>query len=158
MQSNYEVRKFKKQDWFDIEPKEEARASLEFMRKNYDYEAIFTKMMPFFTFLVDGEIILIYGCMDGGCRTYYPMLIPGKNITKYKKTVVNLCYQYYAKYIPVHVTRLEAYCDLEDPATVRFAKYFGFDIVGIRHAGSAEGHDQAIMERLMFYDKRKVKQ
>lgn len=70
---------------------------------------------------------------------------------------MELLYAYYNEYTNAkEIRRLEAKCDIEDPGAIRLARHFGFDIIGIRHNASAEGHDQVIMERLVNCDPRKI--
>ena len=57
----YSITKFKTDDWYEIEPREEAAADLEAIRKEVIYNDVYTNGMPFFTVRADDEIIVIYG-------------------------------------------------------------------------------------------------
>jgi hypothetical protein len=153
----YKVDKFKVEDWYDIEPREEAAADLEAIKKETIFDDVYTNGMPFYTLRADGEIIVIYGFMYAGCGTYMPAVVAGKNIDKHTKKVIKLFYEYFATQVPRDCRRLEAYCDIMDEKALRLAKHFGFDVVGIRHNASADGHDQAILERLTRCDIRKTR-
>lgn len=156
MSYNYTIERFKKEDWYEIEPRPEGKATLEAIRKEAIFNDVYTKGMPFFTLRADGEIIVIYGFMYGGCDTFHPAVIAGKNIRKHVIKVIKLFYDYFATYVPRSCRRMEAYCDIMDSKAMNLAKHFGFDVVGIRHNASAEGHDQAILERLVLIDHRKI--
>lgn len=153
----YKIDAFKIQDWFDIDPRDEVAADLESIRQDVPFfKEIYTGGAPFFTLRYGDEIIMIYGFLYSGNGSYHPSLIPSKNISKHKKIAVKLIHEYFATYVPRTCRRLETYCDIMDTKAIRLAKHFGFDIIGIRHSASANGHDQAIMERLTFVDPRKV--
>ena len=153
---SYSVTKFKISDWYDIEPREEAKDDLEAIKKEVIYNDVYTNGMPFFTLRYNNEIIVIYGFMYGGCGSYFPAVIAGKNMHKHLRKVIPLFYEYFATYVPRTCRRMEAYCDIMDTKALTLAKHFGFDIIGIRHCSSAAGHDQAILERLTLVDHRKI--
>lgn len=153
----YRVDAFKLSDWDDINPREELKASLASLKKDVTYAEAYTRGMPFFTLRADDEIIVIYGMMYGGDGTFIPSVLPSKNMHKHAKKVIKLFYEYFATYVPRNARRLEAYCDIMDTKALTLAKHFGFDLIGIRHYASAEGHDQAILERLVLCDVRKVR-
>lgn len=153
----YSLEEFKTEDWYEIEPREEAAADLEAIRNETIYEKAFTNGMPFFTLRSEGKIVVIYGFMYAGCGSYMPCVIASKDIYRHTKKVIKVFYEYFATYVPKDCRRLEAYCDIMDEKALRLAKHFGFDIVGIRHYASAEGHDQAILERLTLHEIRKVR-
>lgn len=151
----YRVDKFKPLDWHEIIPRPEAAADLEVIKREFIFKDAYTNGMPFFTLRADDEIIAIYGFMYEGGGSYMPAVIPGQNLHKHTKKVIKLFYEYFATYVPRDCRRMEAYCDIMDEKAIRLAKHFGFEIVGIRHYATAEGHDQAIMERLLLMDPRK---
>ena len=153
----YSITRFKTDDWYEIEPREEAAADLEAIRKEVIYNDVYTNGMPFFTVRADDEIIVIYGFIYAGCGSYMPCVIAGKNMHKHVRKVMALFYEYFATYVPKDCRRLEAYCDIMDEKALRLARHFGFDVVGIRHYASAAGHDQAILERLVLHEIRKVR-
>lgn len=152
----YNITRFVESDWYEIEPREEARASLEAVKSECIFKETYLNGMPFFTYRQDGKVIMIYGIVYQGCGTYMPAVLPSKYIRKYAKTAIKLLFDYYAMYVPRNVRRLEAHCDIMDREAIRLAEHFGFSIIGIRHNASAEGHDQLIMERLVACDPRKV--
>lgn len=154
---HYSVETFKLSDWDEIDPREELKPALESLKTDIVYADVFTKGMPFFTLRADGEIVVIYGMMYGGDGTFLPSVLPSKNMHKHLKKVIKLFYEYFATYVPRKARRLEAYCDIMDTKALTLAKHFGFDVIGIRHYASAEGHDQAILERLVLCDSRKVR-
>ena len=154
---NYRVDKFTVQDWYELEPREEVKATLEELKKEAIFKDSYTNGMPFFTVRVDDKIIAIYGMMDGGCGTYLPSILASKYISKYTKLIIKLFYEYFALYVPKSCRRMEAFCDIMDVKAIRLAKHFGFDVIGIRHNASAEGHDQVIMERLTTCHKAKIR-
>lgn len=154
---NYRIDAFKISDWDEIEPREELKVSLENLKKEAVYADVYSKGMPFFTCRIDGKVVAIYGMLFGGEGTYMPSVLVCKDIDRYKKTVIKLFFDYFATYVPRMARRLEAYCDIMDKKAIRLAKHFGFEIVGIRHYASPEGHDQVIMERLVCSDVRKVR-
>lgn len=154
---HYKIEAFKLSDWDEIEPREELKAQLASLKKDVTYAEIYERGMPFFTLRADDEIIVIYGMMWGGDGTFIPAVLAGKNMHKHLRKVIPLFYEYFATYVPRKARRLEAYCDIMDTKAMTLAKHFGFDIIGIRHYASAEGHDQAILERLVLCDSRKVR-
>ena len=151
----YRVDKFKLSDWKEIVPRKEAAADLEVIKSEVIFNDVYTAGMPFFTLRADEEIIVIYGFMYAGCGTFMPAVIAGENMHKHVKKVIRLFYEYFATYVPSNCRRMEAYCDIMDEKAIRLAKHFGFEITGIRHYATAEGHDQAILERLTLVDPRK---
>lgn len=152
----YSIEKFKLEDWEEIEPREEVIPDLLAAKEETIFKEVYLNGMPFFTYRQDGKIIMIYGMLYEGCGTYVPSIIISKYINKYMKTAIKLLYEYYATYVGKNVRRLEAYCDIMDVKAIRLAQHFGFQIIGIRHHATAEGHDQAILERLTTCDPRKV--
>lgn len=153
----YSIEQFNPKHWNEVEPRPEAAADLEAIKKEVIFKEIFTGGMPFFTLRYKGEIIVIYGFMYSGNGTFHPAVIAGKNIHKHVKKVVTLFYEYFATYVPRSCRRMETYCDIMDTKAVRLAQHFGFVPIGIRHNASAEGHDQIIFERLTNVDHRKIK-
>lgn len=151
----YRVDKFKLSDWNEIKPRPEAAADLEVIKTEVIFNDVYTNGMPFFTLRADDEIIVVYGFMYAGNGTYMPAVIAGENLHKHVKKVIKLFYEYFATYVPRTCRRMEAYCDIMDEKAIRLAKHFGFEIVGIRHYATADGHDQAILERLTLVDPRK---
>ena len=154
---NYSIEKFKISDWEEIDVRDEAKADFEVLKHEIIYNEIFTNGAPFFTFRCDNKVLAIYGFSYGGMYTYYPCIVADKELHKHTRKMVELIYDYFAYYVPKNCRRLEAYCDIMDKKAIRLAQHFGFSIIGIRHYASAEGHDQAIMERLTFTDPRKEK-
>lgn len=152
----YSIEKFHTDHWYEIEPRPEAAADLEAIRKEIIFKEVYTGGMPFFTLRADGKIVVIYGFMYSGNGTYHPAVIASKDISKHKKKVIKLFYEYFATYVPRNCRRMETYCDIMDVKAVRLARHFGFDIIGIRHNASAAGHDQVILERLTTVDHRKI--
>lgn len=152
----YSITKFKLSDLDEMDPREESVSDWQQLKKEKIYQEIYLKGMPFFTLRADGEVILIYGFMYAGCDTFVPSALFSKTASKHTKRILKSFYEYYGTYIPKSVRRLEVCCDIMDVKAIRFAQHFGFDIVGIRHGATPEGHDQALMERLMYYDVRKV--
>lgn len=151
----YRVDRFKLSDWDEIKPRPEAAADLEVIKTEVIFNDVYTNGMPFFTLRADDEIIVVYGFMYAGNGTYMPAVVAGENLHKHVKKVIKLFYEYFATYVPANCRRMEAYCDIMDEKAIRLAKHFGFEIVGIRHYATADGHDQAIMERLLLMDPRK---
>lgn len=151
----YSVERFKWSDLEELIPRSEAAADLEIIKKEVIFNDVYTNSMPFFTLRADDEVIVVYGFMYSGCGTYMPSVIAGQNLHKHTKKVIKLFYEYFATYVPSDCRRMEAYCDIMDEKAIRLAKHFGFEIVGIRHYATADGHDQAILERLLLIDPRK---
>jgi hypothetical protein len=154
---NYSVERFKVSDWDEIDIREEAKADFEVSRREAVIKEVYTNGMPFFTLRADGKVIFIYGFMYGGMGTYHPAVMASKDLRKHTRKVIQLCYDYFATYVPSSCRRMEAFCDIMDTTAVNFAKKFGFNIIGIRHNATAEGHDQVILERLTLADPRKIK-
>lgn len=153
---NYSVEKFKVSDWDEIDIREEAKADFEAIKKETVFKEVYTNGMPFFTLRADGKVVFIYGFMYGGMGTYHPAIMASKDLRRHIRKVVELCYEYFATYVPRSCRRMEAYCDIMDSKANALAKHFGFDVIGIRHNATAEGHDQMILERLTTVDHRKV--
>lgn len=152
---NYSVERFKPSDWEEIEVRPEAAADFVLTKTELIWKEVCTNGMPFFTLRADGKVIFIYGFTYGGMYTYHPAVIMSKDAVKHVKKIVTLCYEYFATYVPRTCRRMESYCDIMDTKAVAFAKHFGFDVIGIRHNATAEGHDQVILERLTTVDHRK---
>ena len=153
----YSVDRFKREDFNEIEPREELIEDLEAAKNEAIINDVYTNGMPFFTLRADGEIIAIYGFIYVGCGTYMPNLLAGKNMHRHIRRVMHAFYEYFATYVPKDCRRLEAYCDIMDEKALRLAKHFGFDIIGIRHYASARGNDQAILEKMVLHEIRKVR-
>lgn len=153
----YSVDKFKWEDLFDIEPREELEDDLRAAQEEAIINDVYTNGMPFFTLRADGRIIIIYGFVYTGCGTYMPTVVASKYTHKHTRKVIQVFYDYFATYVPKDCRRLEAYCDIMDEKALRLAKHFGFDLIGIRHNASARGNDQAILEKMTLHDIRKVR-
>lgn len=153
----YSIERFKVSDWDEIDIREDAKADFDLMRKELIFKEVYTNGMPFFTLRADGKVVFIYGFMYGGMGTYHPAVMASKDLHKHTRKVVQLCYDYFATYVPRSCRRMEAYCDIMDTRAVALAKRFGFDVIGIRHNATAEGHDQVILERMTSVDPRKIK-
>lgn len=153
----YSLERFKNEELFEIEPREELAKDLEAAQNEAILNDVYTNGMPFFTLRADGKIIVIYGFVYVGCGTYMPMVIASKYIHKHIRKVIQVFYEYFATYVPKDCRRLEAYCDIMDEKALRLARHFGFDIIGIRHYASARGNDQAILEKMVLHEIRKVR-
>ena len=153
----YSIERFKITDWDEIEVREEARADFEIIKKEVIYGEIYTNGAPFFTVRYNGKVIAVYGFSYGGMGTYFPCICADKELYKHSVKMVKLFYDYFAYYVPVTCKRMEAYVDVTDKKAMKLAQHFGFSIIGIRHYATAEGHDQAIFERIMCFDHRKMK-
>ena len=153
----YSLDRFKREDLYEIEPREELIEDLEAAKNEAIINDIYTNGMPFFTLRANGKIIVIYGFVYTGCGTYMPTVVASKYTHNHIRKVIQIFYDYFATYVPKDCRRLEAYCDIMDEKALRLAKHFGFDVVGIRHNASADGHDQAILERLTRCDIRKTR-
>lgn len=153
----YSIERFKKSDWDEIEVRDEASADFNIIKKEVIFNEIYTNGAPFFTLRYDNKVLACYGISYGGLGTYFPCICASKDLYKHKIKMIKLFYDYFATYIPKNCRRLEAYCDIMDEKAMRLARHFGFEIIGIRHYASAEGHNQAIFERIMCFDHRKMK-
>ena len=153
----YSIEKFKTSDWDEIEVRDEALADFNIIKKEMIYKEIYNNGAPTFTLRYNEKVLAIYGFSYGGMGTYFPYVCADKELYKHTKKMVKLFYEYFAKYIPTACKRMEAYVDITDKKAMRLAQHFGFSIIGIRHYATAEGHDQAIFERIVCCDHRKMK-
>ena len=153
----YSIERFKISDWDELDVREEARADFNMIRKEIIFGEVYTNCAPFFTLRYNGKVLACYGFSYGGMGTYFPCICADKELKNHAIKIVKLFYDYFAVYVPKDCRRMEAYCDVTDKKAMRLAKHFGFSIIGIRHYATAEGHDQAIFERIMCFDHRKMK-
>lgn len=144
----YKITRFKPEHLDLIEPREELKADMDYVRSHPEYTQMYTTEMITNTLWYNDTPILIYGLHNGGFGTYTVFVIAHKDLHKHKFATVKAIYKYYDEYVMNDLRRFEAYVNLDDLTALRFAKWFGFAIIGIRHQASVSGHDQAILERL----------
>ena len=144
----YKITRFKPEHLELIEVRDEQKADIEFIRTNPAYKAMYTTEMITNTLWYNDTPIFIYGFHNSGIGTYVPMVIAHKELRKHKFATIKAVYKYYDEYVMNDLRRFEAYVNLDDFTALRFAKWFGFAIIGIRHQASIGGCDQAILERL----------
>lgn len=160
----YSERDFQEEDLRKVCKYENQIEEIEYVQGNPIELEIYNSTPKFRTLLYNDEIVCIFGCPYGGYRTYIPALIPGQCMKRHLRRVITFLYKYFLTHIPMDVQRLEAAIDAEDKVALRFAQYFGFDIIGLRHQACVNGHDQVVVERLcsktkkeaMIYDERFV--
>lgn len=144
----YKITRFKAEHFDLIEPRKEALPEVEYMRKNEKYKELYTTQMVTNTLWHNDKPVLIYGMVNDGMGTYTVLAIASHDAIKHKFAIVKAIYKYYDDYVMSDLRRMEAFVNLDDLTALRFAKWFGFAIIGIRHQASFSGHDQAILERL----------
>lgn len=144
----YKITRFKPEHFDLIEPRKEALPEVEFMRTNDKYKELYSKQMVTNTLWHNDRPILIYGMVNDGLGTYTVLVVAAHDLAKHKFATIKAIYKYYDEYVMNDLRRFEAFVNLDDATALRFAKWFGFAIIGIRHQASFSGHDQAILERL----------
>lgn len=144
----YKITRFKPEHLELIEPREELKKEVDFIIQNKDYIKLYTNEMVSNTLWYDDIPLMVYGFHNNGIGTYTVFVISHKDLSKHKFAAIKAIYKYYEEYVMSDVRRLEAYVNLDDSTALRFAKWFGFAIIGIRHKASYGGYDQAILERL----------
>ena len=144
----YKITRFKVEHFSMIDPRPEAKPEVDFLIKNEKFHTLYTTQMVTNTLWYDDKPLLIFGMINDGLGTYTALAIADKDLKKHKFAAIKSIYKYYDEYVMSDVRRIEAFINLDDLTALRFAKWFGFAIIGIRHQASFSGHDQAIVERL----------
>lgn len=144
----YKEKNFEIEDLYKVLEYSNQIQEVDYVRNNPVEIEIYLSKPGFRTLMYGDDIVCIFGCPYGGYRTYVPTMIPGKCMKHHLRRVIKFLYRYFITNVPPDVQRLEAAVDAEDKVALRFAKYFGFGIIGIRHNSCPNGHDQAILERL----------
>lgn len=144
----YKVLRFKMSHLEDFKPRKEQIVDLEAFRECKITRESWIRRFESFTLFYEDKPIMIYGFMSGGYGTYYPVILSSEDIDKHRFAVIRCLYDCAEKYVGSDVRRFEAYVNAEDKKANRFARYFGFEPVGIRRQASVDGKDQIIYERL----------
>lgn len=144
------ITKLKDSDFFKIEVRPELQKELDLLKSKKELRAVYFNYSPFFALKdeADTSVIMIYGMISNGFGTYTPMLLPSASLDKHKLLVIKCIYDYVQKYVGNDIRRFEASCDVTDKTAIRFAKWFGFETIGIRRDATCSGSDQLILERL----------
>jgi len=144
----YKICRLKLEHLHKINVRDAYLADVEFLKQNKGMQDVYLKGSPFFTLFHNDDIIMIYGCHNSGFGTYIPLFLPSNNIRKHSFAVTNAVFDYVQECVGPDVRRFEAVCNISDETAVRFAKWFGFEVVGIKRQSSAAGEDQLLLERL----------
>lgn len=143
------IENLKKEHFDKIKVRPELQKELEAIRQSQALMNVYLKQGRFLTlFNSDSEIVMIYGMINSGFGTYIPMVLPGSILDKHKFSVVRCIYKYVDTYVGPDVRRFEVTVTVGDDTALKFAKWFGCEIAGLRRQSSCTGEDQLILERL----------
>ena len=144
---HYKTEPFKLQHLHRLKPRPEQQDDYDFIKTN---DASLNYFQARGLTLLNGEnTVAILALIDLGFGSYMPLLLTSSEAIKHKLTLVKFMYEYFEKYVGPEVRRIEALIDVDDKTALRFVKFFGFDIIGIKHCSSRTGGDQIIVERLV---------
>lgn len=144
---HYKFEKCTEEHVMSIDPRAEQLDDVLFIRRHPSLVKRFTDEAM--TLVCDGSPIAIIAITPLGFGSYMPIMITSRLAIKYKLSVVKCIYEYFERYVPIDVKRVEALVNVSDTTALRFVKLFGFDIIGIKHCSSRTGEDQIIVERMI---------
>ena len=145
---HYSVRKFHLSHFDTFNVRDVQKPELKFLKENPKFQEQWERTAPMFTLFYKEEPVLIYGMLNSGLGTYYPMAFASKGLDKHKFAVVRCLYDYIEKFVGDDLRRLEADVAVNDKTAQKFIEFFGFEPIGIKRQSTVDGRDQIIYERL----------
>lgn len=132
----------------DYEPREVQVKELEHLKKYMEHQHLWCHVLPIFTLFADDKPVMLYGMSNNGFGTYTVMVFASEGVDKCTHTMVRCLYKYVEDFVGSDVRRFEAHVSMIDEPAKRLAKFFGFELIGIRRQATPNGDDQGIYERL----------
>ena len=102
-----------------------------------------------FAIIKDNDILAIIGASYTIENTVELSILLGINFKKNLRFCIKKINEVLSVCTPVHITRYEGHVELENTTDLRFATYFGFNIVGIRHSLGPDKKDYVLVEKIL---------
>ena len=144
----YNICAFKMEHLDELDQRDQQKDDIKYFKKYAYIQSYWYKANPMMTLMYEGKPIFILGIQNGGLGTYFPIVFASKNMDKHVRHVVRFIYKYVDDFVGTDVRRFEAYISSLDPEAGRLARFFGFEMVGIRRQAGLHEEDQIIYERL----------
>ena len=145
---HYRVERFKMKHFDNFEIRDPQKKDFEVLSNDVRLQEMWEQEYPMFTLFAEDKPIMLYGMINGGLGTYFPMAFVSQDVDKHLRTVIRCMYDYLDHWVANDMRRFEARVAVDDIPAMRFIEFFGFEPIGISRQSSASGCDQVIYERL----------
>lgn len=145
---HYRIEKFKMEHLDTYVPREVQKRDLEHLKLYSQHQHLWCHSLPIFTLFADETPVMIYGMANNGFGTYNVMVFAAEGVDKCTHAMVRCLYKYVDEFVGDDVKRFEAHVSMADKEANRLARFFGFELIGIRRDAAPNGEDQGIYERL----------
>lgn len=146
----YHIKRFQIEHIDQLDIRDELKAEAYHIRDNKMYHDVYLKGFPFYTLFHEDQALMIYGFHNGGTGTYMPLVLISKHAAKHKFVLIRTIFKYATETLGSDARRIEANVCATDKNAIRFAKLFGFEMIGLRRCATIKGEDEIIFERLQF--------